>query len=476
MPIIDHCLQQLPSVLVPSLRLSTEFPLQALTTIPVAQQTVSKQTMTHKGHEFLCGGVGVGVGTVDEFVRLNNTRSSDDVLRGTVDEKSAGKITRYVVNTFQSLTQSEEFQDLITTNKQSSSSSMCHVQHSKLNLGSCIGQGSFSSVYKVVSIDMNNDNDDSKIDAVEADKVVVKILRRKVTENSAVFAAAAAGLAKEGAMLSSLAPHKNIIQMHAFSAGGLAMYRTGRNDSFFIMLDRLSSEMLKDRIHRWYDIETHLMFSVWNRQEKFRSFFLERLKVASELANALAYLHSNNILHRDIKPQNVGFDYADGTLKLFDFDVSRILPKESYQDELFQLSIATGTQRYMSPECALTGKYNLKSDVYSFAILFHEILSLYYPFAGISKEEFDEVVFREGRRPKIQESWPRSIQSLLENAWSSDIKVRPCMEQIHGDILQEIKEIEHQQQNTNARRTKRRSHLFKKASIRRRTGQHWPEQ
>lgn len=441
----------------------------------IANKTISNQTMTTiQEHDFLCGDAGD-----DEVVGLKTAKGSNVFVHNSaIDEKSAGKITRYVLKNFKSLTQSEEFQDLYCnktsnmTNKQTSSS-MSQIRHSKLELGSCIGQGSFSSVYKVVSL-MNDDSTNANI---EADNVVVKVLRRKVTEDKAVFAAAASGLAKEGAILGSLPPHANIIQIRAFSTGGLSTYATGRNDAFFIVLDRLS-EMLKDRMHRWSDMETHLMFALRHRQEKYRSFFLERLKVAAELANALSYLHKHNVLHRDIKPQNVGFD-TDGTLKLFDFDVSRVLPKESYQDELFQLSIATGTQRYMSPECALSGRYNLKSDVYGFAILFHEILALECPYSGISKEHFSEVVFREGQRPRINDSWPTQIQSLLQNAWSEDIKVRPSMKHIHNDILQEIKEMEEQPQNsiTRSKQKKRRIHLpvFKKTPTRRR-GQHWPKQ
>jgi serine/threonine protein kinase len=51
----------------------------------------------------------------------------------------------------------------------------------------------------------------------------------------------------------------------------------------------------------------------------------ERSEVLLDLAKRIAYLHSRRILHRDLKPCNIGFDH-DGVLKLFDFDVSRVVP------------------------------------------------------------------------------------------------------------------------------------------------------
>merc|ERR1711937_320691 len=51
----------------------------------------------------------------------------------------------------------------------------------------------------------------------------------------------------------------------------------------------------------------------------------ERLDVAQQLADAIAYLHSKNVLHRDLKPDNIGFD-IHGDLKVFDFDIARVCP------------------------------------------------------------------------------------------------------------------------------------------------------
>merc|ERR1712176_1568807 len=120
----------------------------------------------------------------------------------------------------------------------------------------------------------------------------------------------------------------------------------------------------------------------------------ERLDVAQQLADAIAYLHSQNVLHRDLKPDNIGFD-ANGDLKVFDFDIARVCPTSeepaasvssrrsgstnAKEEETFLMTQKVGSPRYMSPECARREPYNLKADVYSYAVLAHQILTLQKP-------------------------------------------------------------------------------------------------
>eukprot|EP00339_Tiarina_fusa_P018101 CAMPEP_0116997408 /NCGR_PEP_ID=MMETSP0472-20121206/855_1 /TAXON_ID=693140 ORGANISM="Tiarina fusus, Strain LIS" /NCGR_SAMPLE_ID=MMETSP0472 /ASSEMBLY_ACC=CAM_ASM_000603 /LENGTH=383 /DNA_ID=CAMNT_0004696281 /DNA_START=63 /DNA_END=1215 /DNA_ORIENTATION=- len=348
-------------------------------------------------HQFICS---YCKESADEFVGLN-----DESEVHNVNEESAGRVARYAVKNFKKLLLSDEFQEVQEKSKRSTQ--MPQLRHSEVELGRLLGKGGFSDVFEVRRFVLTSGTTAPSIDA-------------------------AAWLAKEGAILASLS-HKNIIQMKAFSQGGLSAYASGRCDAFFIVLDKLH-ETLKDRIAHWSSVEHGLAFSIRHRREKNRSFLRERLLVAGELADALSYLHRNNIIHRDIKPANVGFD-ADGNVKLFDFDVSRILPRVSDKDELFQLSLATGTLRYMSPECGLTGQYNLKTDVYSFAILLHEMLSLDRPFLTVMKSQHEDVVFRSGERPRIRESWPDPIQELLKTSWSADINSRPSMSTVHSTIM-----------------------------------------
>jgi len=89
------------------------------------------------------------------------------------------------------------------------------------------------------------------------------------------------------------------------------------------------------------------------------------------LAKALSYCHKdaiagNMILHRDLKPDNIGFT-LDGTLKIMDFGLAEIVENASpFSNEVYQMSGETGSLRYMAPEVAEGKPYNHKADVYSF--------------------------------------------------------------------------------------------------------------
>jgi serine/threonine protein kinase len=60
----------------------------------------------------------------------------------------------------------------------------------------------------------------------------------------------------------------------------------------------------------------------------------------------------------------------DGTVKLFDFGLARIVENASVSNEVYQMSGETGSLRYMAPEVADCHPYNQKADVYSFGKLF----------------------------------------------------------------------------------------------------------
>ncbi|KAG7968218.1 hypothetical protein I3843_08G142700 [Carya illinoinensis] len=99
-----------------------------------------------------------------------------------------------------------------------------------------------------------------------------------------------------------------------------------------------------------------------------------KLKVAREIAHAIAYLHtafSRPIIHRNIKPENILFDQRD-IPKLSDFSISIEIPEGEIEVKVDRI---VGTWNFMCPRYALMGIVTEKSDVFSFGSLLLELVT-----------------------------------------------------------------------------------------------------
>lgn len=130
------------------------------------------------------------------------------------------------------------------------------------------------------------------------------------------------------------------------------------------------------------------------------------VKIMKQLASGLAHAHHNQIVHRDIKPQNILMD-ADGNVKITDFGIAMALSATSYT----QTNSVLGTVHYLSPEQARGGTANKKSDIYSLGIVMFELLTGRLPFSGESAVSI-ALKHLQSETPSLREIVPTMPQSL----------------------------------------------------------------
>ena len=104
------------------------------------------------------------------------------------------------------------------------------------------------------------------------------------------------------------------------------------------------------------------------------------MRIATEVASALAYAHERGIVHRDVKPENIMLE--GGHVLLADFGIARAL-EFAGGEKLSRSGIVLGTPLYMSPEQASgTRPVDGRSDVYSLGCVLYEMLAGEPPFNG----------------------------------------------------------------------------------------------
>ncbi|EGZ05720.1 hypothetical protein PHYSODRAFT_551172 [Phytophthora sojae] len=142
----------------------------------------------------------------------------------------------------------------------------------------------------------------------------------------------------------------------------------------------------------------------------------------AQLVLAVAYIHGKNVLHRDLKAQNVFLTHKN-VVKLGDFGISKALAGDA------TANTACGTPESMSPEICRGEPYGKKSDIWSLGCILYEMIMLRRPFEASTLPEIFTKICK-GEFPPILPSFSRDLRLLVQLMLQQDASKRPSIEDI----------------------------------------------
>lgn len=195
---------------------------------------------------------------------------------------------------------------------------------------------------------------------------------------------------REAINATSLA-HPNIVNI----------YDVGEEDNiYYLVMEYVNGETLKQYIQNNAPIPLEKV-----------------IDIMLQIASGISHAHQNNIIHRDIKPQNILID-KDENVKITDFGIAIALTSTT----ITHTNSVIGSVHYISPEQARGGVATKKSDIYSLGIVMFEMLTGRLPFSGDSavsialKHLQDETPSPRRYNPEI----PQSVANIVIKATAKD--------------------------------------------------------
>ena len=253
----------------------------------------------------------------------------------------------------------------------------------RYRLDARVGTGGMSTVYRA-------------FDTVLERQVAIKLMHREIAGDSDQLER----FRREARAVAQL--------NHPHVVGVIDADEEGEEDGGFttpyIVLEYVEGETLKERIRR-----------------NGRLPIAEAIAYAIEVARALGAAHERQIVHRDVKPQNVLID-EEGAAKVTDFGIARTL----HQEGLTADGRVLGTTDYVSPEQALGHAVSGQSDLYSLGVVLFEMLTGDVPFKGENqiavamkhvREELPDVQIR---RPEVS----AALAAVLDRATAKELDRR----------------------------------------------------
>ena len=232
-------------------------------------------------------------------------------------------------------------------------------------------------------------------------EVALKLIRPDLSENPTIL-----GRFKREVQLSSKVTHRNVLRVHDLS----------ESDGVFF----LTMEYVRGR-----DLATLL------RKEGLLP--IERVvRIFREVCEGLAAAHDQQVLHRDLKPQNILVDEAD-QVRLTDFGLAKSLEAVG----LTETGALMGTPDYISPEQIKGRPADERSDIYALGVILYQLLTGSMPFRG--QTSWEVALQRLQKQPtpasRLNPKTPKYLQQILERCMAVDPSLRyPAVRAILADL------------------------------------------
>uniref|UniRef100_A0A673KZL7 non-specific serine/threonine protein kinase n=1 Tax=Sinocyclocheilus rhinocerous TaxID=307959 RepID=A0A673KZL7_9TELE len=171
------------------------------------------------------------------------------------------------------------------------------------------------------------------------------------------------------------------------------------------------------------------------QETNFQMFQL--MDIARQTAQGMDYLHAKNIIHRDMKSNNI-FLHEGLTVKIGDFGLATVKARWSGSHRVEQPS---GSILWMAPEVIRmqdNNPYSFQSDVYSYGVVLYELMTGELPYSMIGNR--DQIIFMVGRGyltpdlSKLYKSCPKAMKRLVADCIQKSKDDRPLFPQILSSI------------------------------------------